>query len=145
MANISRLLSNILPGQKYFTTLDALKGYWPIPLSEEAQPLTTFITPWGRYMFCRAPMGLSSTGDKYNLLMDAAFDGIHNVKKIIDEILTYDSKLSQHVTNVRKLLKRCRMHGISMSEKKFVFAQPEVKYVGYVVNGEGTKADPDKV
>ena len=32
-----------------------------------------------------------------------------------------------------------------MSEKKFVFAQPEVKYVGYIVNGEGTKADPDKV
>ena len=74
-------------------------------------------------MFCRAPMGLSSTGDKYNLLMDAAFDGIHNVKKIIDDILRYDSKFSQHVANVRKLLKRCRMHGISMSEKKFVFAQ----------------------
>ena len=32
-----------------------------------------------------------------------------------------------------------------MSEKKFVFAQPEVKYVGYIVNGEGTQADPDMV
>ena len=50
-------VSDIPPKQRYFTTMDALKGYWQIPLSEEAQPLTTFITPWGRYMFCRAPMG----------------------------------------------------------------------------------------
>ena len=83
------VVSDIPPNQKFFTTLDAIKGYWQIPLTKESQPPTTFITPWGRYKFLRAPMGLSSTGDKYNLLMDAAFDGLHNVKKIVDDILQY--------------------------------------------------------
>lgn len=35
--------------QKYFSTLDAIIGYWQVPLAEKSQELTTFITPWGRY------------------------------------------------------------------------------------------------
>ena len=90
-------------------------------------------------------MGLSSTGDKYNLLMDAAFDSIKDMKTIIDDILTYDTSFSNHVANVGKLLQRCRVYGISISQKKFVFAKHEVRYVGFIVNGEGIKADPDKM
>ena len=29
----------------FFTTLDARHGYWQLPLSDDAKPLTTFITP----------------------------------------------------------------------------------------------------
>ena len=36
---------------KIFTTFDALKGYHQVPLDEESQKLTTFITPFGRYKF----------------------------------------------------------------------------------------------
>ena len=66
-------------------------------------------------------MGLSSTGDKYNLLMDAAFDGIQDMKKLIDDILTHNSSFLEHVRNVRKLLQRCRIHGISIAQNKFIF------------------------
>ena len=55
------------------------------------------------------------------------------------------SSFSKHVANVRKLLQRGRVHGISISQKKFVFAKQEVRYVGFIVNGEGIKADPDKM
>ena len=55
------VVSDIPPNQRYFSTFDAVKWHWQIPLAEESQALTTFITPWGRYMFLRAPMGLSST------------------------------------------------------------------------------------
>ena len=37
------------------------------------------------------------------------------------------------------------MHGISISQKMVVFAKQEVRYVGFIVNGEGIKVDPDKV
>ena len=96
-------------------------------------------------MFLRAPMGLSATGDKYNLLMDAAFDGLANVKKMVDDILAYDDDFSTHVKNVKKLLERCRVHGISISKKKFEFGKTQVKYVGFIVSQEGIKADPDKL
>ena len=139
------VVSDVPPNQKFVTTLDAIKGYWQIPLAKESQPLTTFITPWGRYKFLRAPIGLSSTGDKYNLLMDAAFDGLHNVTKIVDDILQYDETFSTHVGKIRELLQRCRTHGISMSRKKFEFARNKVKYVGFVLSKDRIEADPDKL
>ena len=102
-------------------------------------------TPWGRYKYLRAPMGLSSTGDVYNLLMDAACDGLKNQKKVVDDILLYENNFKGHVIQIRKLLQRFRDHGISVSKSKFNFAQPQVKYVGFVVKSDGVELDPTKV
>ncbi|XP_043205454.1 uncharacterized protein K02A2.6-like [Amphibalanus amphitrite] len=35
---------------RFFAVFDALKGYHQCPLKPQSQPLTTFITPFGRYM-----------------------------------------------------------------------------------------------
>ena len=43
--NITTRMANA----KWFTKLDANKGYWQIPLDEESQLLTSFNTPFGRY------------------------------------------------------------------------------------------------
>ena len=67
--------------------MDSIRGYWQVPLTEKSQELTTFITPWGRYKYLLAPMGLNSTGDRYNLLMDAAVDGLANQKKVVDDMI----------------------------------------------------------
>ena len=139
------VVSDVPHHQKYFSTLDAVKGYWQVPWAEESQDLTTFITPWGRYKYLRAPMGLSSTGDVYNLLMDAACDGLKNQKKVVDDILLYENNFKDHVIQIRKLLQRFRDHGISVSKSKFNFAQPQVKYVGFVVKSDGVELDPTKV
>ena len=48
---------------KYFTMLDALKGYHQCPLDQESQPLTTLITPFGKYKYLCAPYGISSICD----------------------------------------------------------------------------------
>lgn len=36
-----------LNGAKFFTIVDARKGYWHVPLDEESSYLTTFGTPFG--------------------------------------------------------------------------------------------------
>lgn len=77
--------------------------------------------------------------------MDAAFDGLQNVKKIVDNILQYDEKFSTHVDKIRELLQRCRTHGISMSRKKFEFVKNKVKYVGFALSKDGIEADPDQL
>ena len=58
-------ISSIPRGENYKTVLDAKTGYWQIKIADEDQHLTTFITPYGRYKFLRAPMGLISSGDEY--------------------------------------------------------------------------------
>lgn len=54
----------VRPGDKYFTTADAVQGYWQLLLDPASSHLTTFITPGGRFRFLRAPMGLNATGDE---------------------------------------------------------------------------------
>ena len=141
----SEAVSNINPSSKYFTTFDAKNGYWQVPLEKESQLLTTFITPYGRYKFLRAPMGLASSQDEYCSRGDTAIQGIERVEKVVDDILIYNSSAQEHLSNVVKVLDRCRKHRITLNPKKFNFMRPSVEYVGYLVGSEGVQADPKKI
>ena len=138
-------VSQISTGASLFTTMDALSGYWQIPLAEESQALTTFITPWGRYRYLRAPMGLRFAGDEYDRRGDMAFSGVPNLAKIRDDILTWDTCFSDHVHRVRQVLLRCREHGITLNKRKFVFATTDTSFCGYNLSPAGIAADPAKL
>ena len=129
----------------FFTTIDARHGYWQVPLSESSKPLTTFITPWGRYRFCRNPQGFTSAGDEFNSRTDAAFDRLTNFVKVVDDGLVHDVSFADHVTHVRDVLVRAREHGITLNPVKFNFAASEVEYCGYVLNADGYHVDDRKI
>ena len=65
-------LDNIAPKLAHsnvFSTLDAASGFWQIPLDENSQLMTTFITPFGRYAFRRLPFGISSAPEIFQRKM----------------------------------------------------------------------------
>ena len=72
---------------KYFTIIDAAKGYHQCPLDEESQLYTTFITPFSRFKYLRA-YGLSSIAEHYNRQMAEAFEGLTGFRRIIDDVST---------------------------------------------------------
>ena len=55
-------------------------------LYKESQPLTVFITEFGRYLFLRAPQGLSSSGDAFKSNTDRFYSGLgtHLLKQVDD-------------------------------------------------------------
>ena len=53
----------MLSGAKIFSKLDANSGFWQIPLAEESKPLTTSITPYGR--FNQLPFEISSAPELF--------------------------------------------------------------------------------
>ena len=61
---------------KYFTVMDATKGYHQCPLAEDSQDLTTFITPFGWFKYLCPPYGLSSIAEHYNCRMAEALEGL---------------------------------------------------------------------
>ena len=130
---------------KWFTKSDARHGYWQIPLSEASRPLTTFITPWSRFRYCRNPQGLISAGDEFNRRTDAAFAGISNLIKVVDDSLVHDENFKDHYARVRAILLRAREHGITLSAKKFIFATDEVEFCGFIVSADGYAVDPSKI
>ncbi|XP_043234479.1 uncharacterized protein K02A2.6-like [Amphibalanus amphitrite] len=101
-------VSQVPTEAKFFSILDAKSGYWQLPLHPDSQHLTTFMTPWGRFKFLRAPMGLISTGDEYCRRGDLALQGLDNFVKVVDDIMIYSKTLEEHEHHLRALLDRCR-------------------------------------
>ena len=56
--------------------LDANSGYWQIPLDENSQRYTAFITPFGRYCCTRGPFGMNSMQEIFNKKMDIIIEGL---------------------------------------------------------------------
>ena len=127
---------------KFFTTFDALKGYHQCPLDEESQLLTTFITPFGRYKYLRAPYGICSISEHYNRRMDEAMAGLTQYLKVVDDVCVFDRSFADHVAHVRQFLQRCGDQGISLNRDKFRFGQEEVLFAGYVLSSLGYSPDP---
>ena len=116
-----------------------------VPLEEESQILTTFITPYGRFKFFQVPMGLSSSQHEYCARGDAALQDIDRVEKVIDDILVHSRTPQENLKTVLNVLERCQKQGIILNPEKFEFLQSSVDYVGYRVRCDGVKADPKKV
>ena len=126
---------------KVFTKLDALKGYHQCPLDEKSQSLTTFITPFGRYKYLRAPYGISSISEHYNRRMDEAFSGLTGYRRIVDDIVIYDSDETQHAQHVRQFLQRCAEQRITLNPDKWEYAQPHVTFAGFSLSQDGYSVD----
>ena len=130
---------------QYFSKFDAKKGYHQCNLDEKSKNLTTFITPFGRYRYERAPFGLNSIPEHYNRRMEEALSGLECVTRVVDDILIYGATPEEHDANVRKFLQRCREQKIRLNEAKFNYGQTEIEFAGVIVTKEGFRPNPELV
>ncbi len=69
---------------KWFAKLDALHGYYQIPLVPESQKLTAFLLSQGRFSYLVALMGLNPSGDWWCRKSDKAIAGLFGVRRLVD-------------------------------------------------------------
>ena len=117
------------------------KGYHQCPLDEESQLLTTFITPFGRYKYLRAPYGISSISEHYDRCMAEAFAGLSGFRCIVDDIIIYNSDATQHAAVVRTFLQRCADKQIALNIEKCHFFQSTVTFAGFQLSSNGYQVD----
>ena len=132
-----QLASQVPPNTKK-TVLDAVDGFHSVPLDSGSQPLTTFITEWGRYMCLRMPQGYSAAGDVYTRRYDEIIEGVERKVKIIDDTLLYDESIKQHFYHVWDYLTLCAKNGIIIIHaKKFQFRKDTVDFAGVTITADG--------
>ena len=68
----------------FMACIDFPSGYFQLKLDKESQPLIVSNTEFGRYLFLRAPQGLSSSGDAFNSNTDRFYSGLgtHLLKQV---------------------------------------------------------------
>jgi hypothetical protein len=138
------VFKSIKPGSKWFAKLDALHGYFQIPLDKESQMLTAFLLPQGRFFYKVAPMGLNPSGDWWCSKSDEALVGLEGVTKLVDDILVQAETREVLIQRIRAVLDRCRTHGIVLSKKKVEIGQ-RVSFAGHIVSDKGVEPDPEKL
>ena len=120
---------------KYFTLFDALKGYNQCPLDEASQDLMIFITPFGQFKYLHAPYySISSISEHYNQRMDEAFAGMHNFRKVVDDVFIYNEDKTENIKHVQQFLHHCEENHIALNREKFRFCQTEVSFAGFELN-----------
>ena len=130
---------------KYFSKFDAKKGYHQCELDENSKDLTTFLTPFGRYRYERAPFGINSIPEHYNRRMYEALKDLKGIARVVDDIMVYGGTAEEHERNVRQLLQRCRERRIRLHEGKFEYRKEEIEFAGVIVSKNGFKANPDLI
>lgn len=66
--------------------------------------------------------------------------------KIVEDVVIWDEKPGPgHENRVREVLKRCQEAGITLGQKKFVYAQPEVIWCGFKLSKDGYTVNPSLV
>lgn len=130
-------------GMKYFTVIDALKGYHQVSLDEESTALTTFSTPFGRYQYLRLPFGVSHAGDDYGRRVSEVFDDLPACRRVVEDVVVFSKTYAEHVQLVRQLFKRAADHNVSINVSKLVFAQSSANFGGYLIDSSGFRPHPN--
>ena len=132
-----------IPLCSYKTVADAYWGFHQVELDSASIPLTTFITPWGRYQYRRTPMGHCSASDAYTRRFDDAIEGVPRKFKCVDDTLLYDSSVEESFWHVYDFLSICSSKGITLKPEKFKFCRREVEFVGFDVGWDSYRPSED--
>lgn len=126
-------LARRIPKDTWKTVTDAWNGYHSVPLRASDRHLTTFITPFGRWRYTRAPQGFLSSGDGYNRRFDAVLAEFERKERCVDDTVHYDSDLEEHWWRTIDFLTRVGQAGIVLNPDKFQFAGRSVDFAGFRV------------
>ena len=143
------IFNKIRPGNKYFTSIDLLKGYWQIGLKEEDRHKTAFYWNGVCYQFCRLPFGLAPAGNSFarelaQVLRECELSD-EDISVYLDDVTVHSREFSKFLSSHRKLFETFRRNGIKLNASKCEFLRAKVKFLGRIISSEGMNPDPSHI
>lgn len=136
---------NAMSGCCFYTTLDLIGAFWQCPIAEEDIPKTAFSTPDGSFEWTRMPFGLVNAPATFQRLMDSVVADLPFAKAYQDDVVVASRSWEEHLAHITAVLQRLQDAGLKIKLSKCNFAAQSIRYLGFIVDREGVRPDPDKV
>ncbi|XP_033729482.1 uncharacterized protein LOC117318627 [Pecten maximus] len=144
MPNTEEIFARV-SSAKFFSKLDLSKGYWQVPLSTEAKPMTAFSTPQGLFQFRMMPFGLMNAPATFSRLMRKLLRGMEHIDNFIDRILIYTDTWEEHMDILQELFKRLREVGLTARPSKCAIGFGSLPCLGHIVGNGRLQLEGSKV
>ena len=134
-----------LTGGETFSKLDMSQAYLQLKLDEGSRDYVTINTHKGLFRYTRLPYGLSVAPSIFQRTLECVLAGIPHVCIFLDDILVTGKTQSEHVANLRLVLKRLDEAGLKLNNEKCQFFNASVVYLGHKIDRDGLHPTDEKV
>jgi transposase InsO family protein len=147
LPRVSTILDS-LKNAHYLSTLDLKSAFWQIPLENSSKEKTAFGLPGkGLFQFKVMPFGLVNASQTQQRLMDKLFPPEFEGKVFtyLDDIVVSTQTFNEHIITLNWVKDQLLKAGLTVNVDKCHFARDSLKYLGYLVDRDGLRTDPEKV
>ncbi|KAL4352406.1 hypothetical protein GQ457_06G011540 [Hibiscus cannabinus] len=125
--------------------LDA--GYNQIAIAPEDQSKTTFTCPYGTFAFRRMPFGLCNAPTTFQRCMIAIFSDLNEdcLEIFMDDFSTFGEDFDNCLSNLEKVLKRCKETNLVLNWEKCHFMVDEGIVLDHKISSKGMEVDKAKI
>ena len=144
---LSDLLMSLGHGNKVFSSLDLLSGYWQVPLHPKSREITAFSTPTGHFEWLRMPFGLKTAPITFQRMINHLFaDKLgKGVYAYLDDLLVCGKDMDSHFKNLETVLSTLKAAGLKAKLTKCEFLKSKISFLGHKIDGDGIHTMDDKI
>ena len=117
-----------------------------MPISDESTEYIAFSTCYGTFKFLRLPMGLKTSPNSFQLLMDTVLPGLtfKSVLCYLDDVLICSETFEQHLADLQEVFNRFHSAGLKLQPSKCHFAQRRCVFLGHEISRDGIPPPSNK-
>ncbi|KAL4291233.1 hypothetical protein GQ457_14G014700 [Hibiscus cannabinus] len=136
-----------LAGKQFYCFVDGYSGYNQIAIAPEDQSKTTFTCPYGTFAFRRMPFGLCNAPATFQRCMTAIFSDLNEdcLEIFMDDFSTFVEDFDSCLSNLEKVLKRCKETNLVLNWEKCHFMVDEGIVLGHKISSKGMEVDKAKI
>lgn len=146
LPRVSAIIDN-LRNARFLSTIDLKSAFWQIELEEASKEKTAFAVPGrGLFHFKVMPFGLINASQSQQRLMDILFHVLEGkVWSYLDDIVVCSNTFDEHLAILKRVMNILKNAGLTINVDKCKFARSSLRFLGYIVDKEGLRTDPEKV
>ena len=131
--NTSGNLFRQLGKSRVFSKIDLSKGYWQIPVAEEDDSKTAFVTPDRAYEFLLMPFGMKKSDAAHVRGMREVFSSMSGLESYINDLVMFSSNWKTHLKTLEEFLGRLSKANLTARPSKCIFGVLTVEFLGHNV------------